>query len=106
MTEKITEGCGNVFADLELSNPEERLAKAALAAKIGNVIAERELTQKEAGEIMGIDQPKVSALIRGRLSGYTIDRLIMLLNSLDLDVDITVKPKPASRLQARTKVHT
>lgn len=105
MTDNVTESSGNVFADLDVPNPEEQLAKAALAAEISKEIVARKLTQKVAGDIMGIDQPKVSALMRGQLSGFTMDRLVSLLNTLDLDVDITVNPKPASRSRARTKVH-
>ncbi|MEH1958366.1 MAG: helix-turn-helix transcriptional regulator [Nostoc sp.] len=95
---------GNVFADLGLPNPEERLVKAELARKISEIIAARKLTQVQAGEILGIDQPKVSSLIRGRLSGFSIDRLISYLNSLGNDVEITIKPKPENRSIGRTTV--
>lgn len=55
----VTRGSGNVFADLGLPNPEERLAKAELALAISRAIKERGLTQREAATLMGIDQPKV-----------------------------------------------
>jgi predicted XRE-type DNA-binding protein len=64
---------GNVFADLGLSNPEERLLKAELVRKISEIITNLNLTQVQAAEILGIDQPKVSLLIRGRLSGFSTD---------------------------------
>src|SRR4051812_74865 len=95
---------GNIFADLGLPNPEERLVKAELARKISEIIAARKLTQVQAGEILGIDQPKVSSLIRGRLSGFSLDRLISYLNSLGNDVEITIKPKPENRATGRTTV--
>ncbi|MEH1947666.1 MAG: helix-turn-helix transcriptional regulator [Nostoc sp.] len=95
---------GNIFADLGLPNPEERLVKAELARKISEIIAAQKLTQVQAGEILGIDQPKVSSLIRGRLSGFSIDRLISYLNSLGNDVEITIKPKPENRPIGRTTV--
>ncbi|MBN3869824.1 helix-turn-helix domain-containing protein [Nostoc sp. JL33] len=95
---------GNVFADLGLPNPEERLVKAELARKISEIIAARKLTQVQAGEILGIDQPKVSSLIRGRLSGFSIDRLISYLNSFGNDVEITIKPKPENCPIGRTTV--
>jgi predicted XRE-type DNA-binding protein len=83
---------GNVFADLGLSNPEERLLKAELVRKISEIITNLNLTQVQAAEILGIDQPKVSLLIRGRLSGFSTDRLMDYLNKLGSDVEITVKP--------------
>lgn len=95
---------GNVFADLGLPNPEERLVKAELARKISEIIATRKLTQVQASELLGIDQPKVSSLIRGRLSGFSTDRLISYLNSLGSDVEITIKPKPENRPIGRTTV--
>ncbi|MFN7850810.1 helix-turn-helix domain-containing protein [Anabaena sp. AL09] len=88
---------GNVFADLGLSNPEERLLKAELVRKIIEIITNLNLTQVQAAEILGIDQPKVSLLIRGRLSGFSTDRLMNYLNKLGSDVEITVKPKPENR---------
>ncbi|ALB43341.1 MAG: helix-turn-helix domain-containing protein [Dolichospermum sp.] len=88
---------GNVFADLGLSNPEERLLKAELVRKISEIITNLNLTQVQAAEILGIDQPKVSLLIRGRLSGFSTDRLMNYLNKLGSDVEITVKPKPENR---------
>ncbi|MHC5717498.1 MAG: helix-turn-helix domain-containing protein, partial [Nostoc sp.] len=62
------------------------------------------LTQVQAGEILGIVQPKVSSLIRGRLSGFSIDRLISYLNSFGNDVEIRIKPKPENRPIGRTTV--
>jgi predicted XRE-type DNA-binding protein len=72
---RFERGSGNVFADLGLPNPEEALAKAGLAQAIAETIARRGLTQDEAARIMGLDQPKISAIVRGRLSGFTQDRL-------------------------------
>ncbi|MBN3948883.1 MAG: XRE family transcriptional regulator [Nostoc sp. NMS7] len=95
---------GNVFADLGLSNPEQRLLKAELVRKISEIITNLNLTQVQAAEIIGIDQPKVSLLIRGRLSGFSTDRLIVYLNKLGSDVEITVKPKPENRKFAQTIV--
>jgi predicted XRE-type DNA-binding protein len=88
----IEQSSGNVFADLALPNPEELLAKAQLVHRICDIIAERKLTQTEAASILGIDQPKVSALIRGKLDGFSLDRLFRFLNALGRDVDIVVRP--------------
>jgi len=95
---------GNVFADLGLLNPEEMLIKAELARQISEIIIQQHLTQIEAAELLGIDQPKVSALMRGKLTGFSIERLFRLLNALGRDVEIVVKPKPRSQKEAKTSV--
>jgi predicted XRE-type DNA-binding protein len=87
----------NVFADLGLPNPEERLAKSQLVQRISEIIKERKLTQAKAGEILGIDQAKVSKLVRGRLSEFSTSTLMEYLTRLDQDVEIVVRPKPSSR---------
>jgi predicted XRE-type DNA-binding protein len=84
---------GNVFADLGLSNPEERLAKAQLTVAICDLIAKRKLTQADAASILKIDQPKISNLMRGKLSGFSTDRLIRFLNALGSDVEIVIRPQ-------------
>ncbi len=89
---RVEQGSGNVFADLSLPNPELALAKAKLVQRIRNLIAERKLTQVKAAKLLGLDQPKVSALVRGRVEGYSIDRLFRFLNALGQRVEITVRP--------------
>ena len=101
---KVEVSSGNVFADLGLPNPEERLVKAELASKISSLIEQKNLTQMEAAELLGIDQPKVSALTRGRLSGFSAERLLRFLNALGSDVEIVVKPKPENRSEAKITV--
>lgn len=101
---KVTPSSGNVFADLGLPNAEELLAKAELVRQIGKAIDARGLTQKQAADVMGTTQPKVSDLLRGQLSGFSMDRLIRFLNALDRDVEIIVKKKPRSRDHAQVKV--
>src|SRR5689334_2631403 len=90
---KVTPSSGNVFADLGLPDADEALAKAEVAMRICEIISERKLTQKAAAEILGIDQPKVSALMRGRLEGFSSDRLFRFLNAFDRDVEIVIRPK-------------
>src|SRR3954452_24427704 len=80
-------GSGNVFADLGLPQPELALAKAELVRRIHNLIAAKKLTQAKAAELLGLDQPKVSALIRGKVEGYTLDRLIRYLTALGQRVE-------------------
>ncbi|MSO99915.1 MAG: XRE family transcriptional regulator [Acetobacteraceae bacterium] len=99
---KVEVGSGNVFADLGLSNPEESLAKAELASRIGGAIRERRLTQAAAAAILGIDQPKVSRLQRGYLTNFSVERLMQFLTLLGRDVEISVKP--AARGVGRVRV--
>jgi predicted XRE-type DNA-binding protein len=95
---------GNVFADLGLRNPEEALAKAELANKITVLIRDKGMTQVQTAKLLGVDQPKVSALIRGRLSGFSLERLMRFLLLLGQDIKITVQACPRSRSQARVHV--
>lgn len=95
---------GNVFADLKLPRAGDLLAKAELAAKVIGEIERRRLTQSQAAAILGVDQPKISALKQGRLSGFCIERLMRLLLRLDRDIEITVKPRPRSQPAARLRV--
>lgn len=92
-----TESCGNVFADLGLPNPEERLAKAELARQINNLIEKKSLTQEQAALLLEIDQPKVSALSNGKLAGFSLERLFRFLNILGQDVTISIEPKKKSK---------
>ena len=97
-------GTGNVFADLGVPRPEEALAKAQLAHRIMATIARRRLTQAEAARLLNVDQPKISALKRGRLAGFSLDRLVRFLMLLGNDVEIVVKDRPRSRRPARLKI--
>lgn len=89
---QIEESSGNVFADVGLSNPEEYLIKANLAVQINKLLKQKKLKQKEAAKLLGLDQPKISALNRGRLSGFSITRLFKLLSILNQDIEIIIKP--------------
>ena len=101
---QVTKSSGNVFADLGLPNADELLAKAEMVRQISHIIAQRRLTQAEAARILGTTQPKVSALLRGHLSGFSMERLIRFLNALDRDVEIVVKRKPRSRPHGQVTV--
>jgi predicted XRE-type DNA-binding protein len=100
----VTPGSGNVFADLGLPEAEDELTKAQLASHIRHLIKRRRLTQTAAATLMGIDQPKVSALLNGRLSNFSSERLMRLLTALGQDVDITIRDKPRNRAQGRIRV--
>lgn len=102
---KMEEGSGNVFADLGLPDAEERLAKADLVMQISERVRAKRLTQAKAAELFGIDQPKVSRLLRGQLAGFSTDRLIHFLTLLGQDVVIVVKPAaPHSRKPGHVSV--
>ena len=99
-----TTSSGNVFVDLGLPKPDDLLAKAELTARIIQEIRRRRLTQSEAAAILGIDQPKVSALKQGKLSGFSIERLMRLLLVLGRDIEITVKGRSRPGSIAKLRV--
>lgn len=101
---EYTASSGNVFADLGLPKADDLLAKAELAGKIIGEIERRRLTQNQAAAILGIDQPKISALKQGKLSGFSIERLMRFLLLLGWDIEIIVKAKTNSRSAARLRV--
>ena len=99
-----TPSSGNVFADLNLPQADDLLAKAELTSKIIAEIQRRRMTQAQAAEILRIDQPKISALKQGKLSGFSVERLMRFLLLLGRDIEIAVKDKPRSRPTARLRV--
>ncbi len=97
-----TDGGKNVFEDIGVRDPEDSLVRAKLAKQIVEIIQKKGLRQSEIGDILGVDQSKVSKLVRGRISGFTSDRLLRFLNRLGCDVRIEVRR--ARRARARGKV--
>jgi predicted XRE-type DNA-binding protein len=95
---------GNVFADLGRPDAEEALARVRLAQQIAEIIERKALSQSAAAALMGLDQPKVSALVRGRLSGFSTDRLFRCLMLLGQDVEIVVRDKPNDHTRAHIHV--
>ena len=94
----------NVFADLNIPEPSLYLAKAQLAHQICTIIQLRNLTQVEAAAILGINQPKVSALTRGNLDGFSSERLFKFLNWLDQDIEIVIRPHTDPNQEAGLRV--
>ena len=93
MTEPaITRGSGNVFADLGLPDPGERQTKARLALALNRIIKGRSLKQAEAAALLGVPQPKVSALVNYRLDGFSVEKLMGFIVALGRDVEIVVRP--------------
>jgi predicted XRE-type DNA-binding protein len=101
---EITTGSTNVFQDLGFAEPEEELAKAQLASRIQDIIRQRRLTQTAAATAMGIDQPKVSALLNGRVSHFSSGRLMRLLTALGQDVEIVIRTSSRGRRRGRIRV--
>jgi len=101
---KVEKSSGNVFADIGLDAPEERLAKSDLALKIAQIINKRKLSQERAATLLGITQPKVSAILNGRLKGFSLEKLLLLMVALDQDIEIVVKRKPKAREHGRLRV--
>jgi predicted XRE-type DNA-binding protein len=93
----IVRGSGNVFADLGYPDAEERQTKLRLAVALNTIMAERQLTQTQAAARLGLNQPKVSALLNYKLEGFSVERLMVFLTALDRDVEIVVRKKPRSR---------
>ena len=104
MKDQIEDSSGNVYTDLGVPHPEEELAKAKIVSRICDIIEQRGLTQRQAAEILGITQPKVSALASGKLHGFSSDRLFRFLNALDRDVEIIIKPKRRASARASVRV--
>ncbi len=94
-------GSGNVYADLAYPDSKSMLIKAQLAAKIAEIVQRRALTQTHTAEILGLTQPKVSAILKGRFRGISEHRLMECLTRLGRDVHIVIKPTPRSRSSGR-----
>lgn len=89
---RVTEGSGNVFADLGLPNPEQELLKAQLTLQIYTILKDSGMTQVEIAKILGVQQPRVSLLMRNRAGDFSVGRLMEFLTALRQDVEITVRP--------------
>jgi predicted XRE-type DNA-binding protein len=85
-------GSGNIFADIGLPNPEEHLLKAQLVVQLGLLIKAHKLTQTAAAKRLGVKQPDLSNILRGRFRGYSVERLMRMLTVFEQDIDIVVRP--------------
>ncbi len=102
--EKIEIDSGNVFADLGFEDSEQLLLKAELATRIAQLLEKRGWTQTQTAERTGLDQPKVSRLLRGQLSGFSADRLFAILNRLGHSVEVRISPKERTPEKSHTRV--
>lgn len=101
---KIYEGCGNIFADLGLPDSEELLLKSQIVVELHRAIKTRKLTQTAAAKLIGIAQPDLSNLLRGRFSGFSTDRLMRVLTSFGRDIDIVVRLPTRARKTGRIRL--
>ena len=101
---RIERSSGNVFEDLGLPDAAALLAKSELVSRICDIIARRGLTQAQAARILGVGQPKISALMRGNLDGFSSDRLFRFLNALGSDIEIAIKPRARSSRRPSIRV--
>lgn len=101
---QIEKSATNIYQDLGFPNAEEMQVKAALAAKIGEIIKHRHLTQIQAAELLGITQPKLSGMLRGQFRGISESKMIDCLNRLGRDVEIVVHKPSRARKAGHTRV--
>jgi predicted XRE-type DNA-binding protein len=101
---KVVRSSGNVFADLGFADAGERQTKVRLAIAINDVLHRRGVSQGKAAELLGINQPKVSALSKYRLEGFSVERLMRFLTSLNQDVEIVIRDRPRARRPGRVFV--
>ena len=101
---RVEVSSGNVFADLGLPDPEERLLKAELVFKIARLIEKKGLTQAEVAKRTELDQPKISRLLNGHLSGFSVDRLFAVLNRLGHSVEVRISAKERAPEKSHTRV--
>jgi predicted XRE-type DNA-binding protein len=97
-SERVSTGSGNVFADIGVDQPEEALAKARLVEAISDLLGQRDLSQTQAGRLVGLTQPQVSRLLRGDTRDFSYERLMRILTALGQDVHITIR---ASRARSK-----
>jgi predicted XRE-type DNA-binding protein len=101
---KIDIGSGNVFKDLGFENPEEQI-KAELTRQINSIIKKRHWTQKIAASKLGLTQPKISLLNRGRLKNFSLEKLMYILNQLNQDIEIVVKDRKSRANKGIGAIH-
>ena len=102
----VHETPGNIFADLGLPDADAHYLKAQIVAELYRLTTERELTQASAGKVMGITQPEVSRLFKGKFREYSVERLMDFLTAFGRDVDIVVRPRASTSLKGQISFKT
>jgi len=103
-SETVVPSSGNVFADLGVRDAREKQTRVRLVVAINQIIHGRRLSQVEAGSLLDINQPKISALANYKLDGFSVERLLNFLTALDQDVEIVIRKKPRSRKSGKIMV--
>ena len=103
-SEQVVYGSANVFADLGYPDAGERQTKLRLAYAINRIVEQRKLTQSATASALGVNQPKVSALLHYKLEGFSVERLMTFLTALDRDIEISIKKKPRAQSSGRISV--
>jgi predicted XRE-type DNA-binding protein len=101
----VTHGSTNVFADLGLPDAVERQTKTRLAMQVNELLKDRRLKQVEAARVLGIPQPKISALANYRLDGFSVEKLMEFLTLLNQDVEILIRPARENLAPGHVSVH-
>ena len=101
---KVEKSSGNVFRDIGVRHPERVMYRAEIMAGIAEIIEKRGMTQKEASKLLGLPQSKISCLMNGKLSMFSMEHLFEILNALDSDVEIIIKPKTREEKVASTHI--
>ena len=100
----VDAGSGNVFVDLGLADAGERTTKVALAVEINRILKQKGLTQATAAKVLGVNQPKISALVNYRLDGFSVERLMNFLTSLGHDIRISFRSRRFARTAGRIMI--
>lgn len=95
--EAVTVQAENAFHALGLDDADDLVVRAELMRKIAEIIDDRRLTQTRAGELLGMDQPRVSALLRGKITKFSTDRLLRALSDLGQDVELRIVPAKSGK---------
>jgi predicted XRE-type DNA-binding protein len=105
-TVKRSKSTGNVFRDLGFASPqaENLIVRSELMGKLQAALARRGLKQAEAATLLGVTQPRISDIVRGRIDRFSVDALINMLAALDLRTTLDVRPRPPARPRRRTVV--
>jgi predicted XRE-type DNA-binding protein len=101
---KIKKSSGNVFKDIGVAHPKRAMFRAKVMARIAQIIKDSGMPQKEASKLLGLPQSKISCLMNGKLSMFSLEHLFEILNALDSDVEIIIKPKTDEEKIASTHV--
>ena len=96
---ELVRGSDNPFRDVGLPDADTKLLKADLSGKIIDILDKKGWSQRQASKQTGIDQADICRIRNADLKGFTIDRLVRMLNNLNYKVEVTVRP-----VRRRTRV--